>query len=230
MKQLICLLSSLLILFSCSSSPKDSNDNHFKVVEKVFDMFKGLQKSVEGGDSSELSVAKAHLKNQSRIAVYFVPPEKNTNWKWGYKEKELFLHSLESNKKTEKAFELIGLDNKSVDPGTLRTLAAQQGADALLLVRGSPNVQSHLNGKAFTYLLVIPTLFVNGNDVESTFTSQAVLWDVRKPFVHLGVESEGEWEMERPLAFRQKDRGLAKAKESSLMTLSRKINSQLDHL
>lgn len=109
-------------------------------------------------------------------------------------------------------------------------MAAQQGADTLLLVRGASQMEGGLNAKALSYIALVPMFFVEGNNVQSSFVTQAVLWDVRKPFVHLGVETEGDWSMERPLVFRQKERALTKSKEESLHSLSRKLNSEMNHL
>lgn len=66
--------------------------------------------------------------------------------------------------------------------------------------------------------------------MKSAFVTQAVMWDVRNAYVHLGTQSEGDWVMKRPLAFRQKDRALEKAKEESLLELQKRLSQQLGQI
>ena len=85
---------------------------------------------------------------------------------------------------------------------SLRILASQQGADALLLIQGMSEVETKTNEWAATYVALLPVFFVKRNKVEGTFLTQTVLWNVKGPYVHLGGQSEGEFSQKRPLASR----------------------------
>ena len=91
-------------------------------------------------------------------------------------------------------------------------------------------VETNANGVALFYIALVPMLFANGNDVRSAFVTQAVLWDVRNSYVHLGTQSEGDWDMKRPLAFRQNGRALEKAKKESLLQLQKRLSLQLGQI
>lgn len=216
----------MLLTLSCAS--KRPQDKGFQFAEKVFDIWKDFTKKEMTGKDSEISIKRDPLPQSFAMAIYFVPPEnKNQNWKWSRKEKEAFIESLTQTKRTSRVFEMINTIGKEGDLTSLRFMAAQQGAEALLLVQGAAMTETPMNAKALTYLVILPMLFVEGNNVKSTFVTQAVLWDVQKPYVHLGLETEGDWEMERPLIFRQKDRAIEKSKEESILELSRKLKMQI---
>lgn len=115
----------------------------------------------------------------------------------------------------EKIFELINTQGKGADLQALRYMSGQQGADALLLVRGTSVVNSDLNPKALSYLALVPMLFIEGNDVSASFITQAVLWDVWRlrgngrwsgplPFGNVTVQ----WRNQKPSLFRTSTRSL----------------------
>jgi hypothetical protein len=232
MRSFIFLLSFLLL--SACASKKQESDPGFGFAKKIFDIWKDVAKvdlPGAGPGGGEINIERSKLSHPYSMAVYFLPAtEKDQNWKWERSEKDKFLSGLEKEKGTSRVFELINTSGPVTELSDLRYMAAQQGADTLLLVRGLAHSESKLNGKAASYILLVPMAVVNGNTVDSNFTAQAVLWDVKRPYVHLGAEAEGDWEMQRPLFNRQSERGVRKSREEALSKLQQKIHHQVQKI
>lgn len=232
----IAFMFSILFLFltiSCASQKKES-DAGFGFAKKIFDIWKDVAKDQlpkGSGQGGEIQIDRTKLAKPYTMAIYFLPAtEKDQNWKWDRQEKDQLINTLEGAKETRRVFELINTGGGVSDLADLRYMAAQQGADALLLVRGVSATDSSVNGKALSYVLLIPMLVVKGNDVKGQFIAQAVLWDVKKPYVHFGSEAEGKWQMERPLIFRQKDRAVKKSREEAMKMLLLKVQREVQRL
>lgn len=230
------LLPFLLLSFfasSCASQKKES-DVGFGFAKKIFDIWKDVAKEQlprTGGGGGEINIDRAKLQMPYSMAVFFLPAtEKDQDWKWQRSEKDQFMASLDDEKNTSRVFELINTSGTVSELSDLRYMAAQQGADTLMLVRGLSNTKTPANGKAASYVLLLPMLAVKGNNVESTFTAQAVLWDVKKPYVHFGAEAEGDWQMQRPLLFRQTERAERKSREEAMMMLEKKVHKEVTRL
>ncbi|HXH31508.1 MAG TPA: hypothetical protein VNJ01_11890 [Bacteriovoracaceae bacterium] len=226
MKQMQITLLLLAFALSCTTR-RPSESQGSVIAEKFFDIFKEFTKHQKGTGPSQLTVKRSELPKSFTMAVAFAVPESQAqDWRWTREEKDFIIAALETSRKSSKVFELMKTSDVNNESEALRFMAAQQGADALLLIRGVSKVETNLNGKAFTYLAVLPMLFVEGNDIKSTFITQAVLWDVKTAIVHLGVETEGEWEMERPLLFNQKQRAIEKSRNLSVRNLTSKLNQK----
>lgn len=218
----------LLILFiTCSCARVTENKMKQDITKRLFDLFESTTAEISDGQIANIANRKAVLPENFNLAVHFKKPA-NEDWNWSQEDRREILSSIRNqDKKIGKTFELINTSGKDEELKSLRMMAAQQGADALLVVQGASEVNSEPNGMALTYIALVPMLFVNGNTVKSAFVTQAVLWDVRTSNVHLGAKSEGDYSMKRPLAFRQKDRAIEKAKEEALKDLRQELSKQL---
>lgn len=228
MKLLILILS--LWLHSCSSHKKEET-----FANKIFDLFKDFSKTVTESQQRINPADRPDLPSSYKVAVYFKDPDGKAKspqkWKWTQEDKDKVMSSIRSRKtKIGKVFELIDLGSEKSDAKSLRFMASQQGADALLMIQGMSEVESDPNGLALTYLAIVPAFFVNGNHVDGSFVSQAVLWDVEQPYVHLGVQNEGDYSHNRPIAFRQITRVIEKSKEESLNGLSDKLQKEFSQI
>jgi hypothetical protein len=223
-------LISLMVCFSCATAPKKPKSEGMVFAKKIFDIFENMANKQLNAvkDDKELSVTKASLPKTFDLAVYFIPAsEEKPRWFWERKTKDEVIAQLAESSRTRQVFELFPTRKQIKDPLELRQMAAQQGADALLLINGAASVATSANAKAISYVAILPIFFVEGNTVEGNFLSQAILWDVRKPIIHFGLESEGNWQMDRPLIFRQPERVLRKSQDASLEALSGKIRQRL---
>lgn len=213
------LLLCFLFFSSCSTQKKD-------LPERIIDLLEKQAKIVSDTVLEEKIDEEAKLPEHFNLAVYFRPSSRD-QWRWTQTDKQRVLTTVEGQKgdRIQRVFELINTSTAEgpVDTVSLRNMALQQGADALLLVQGVAEVATHLNPWAVSYLAIVPAFFVEGNDVSAVFLSQAILWDTRKSHVHLGVQSEGDWTMERPAVFKQEHRAIRKSKEEALNVLSSKL-------
>lgn len=220
----------VFFLFGCASK----ETRQVNIAEKVFDLIKDYQKSFGEKETIALMDDRKQLDRPVRMAVYFTHTAKNRelskNFNWTFEEKEKFIDALDKSPKISRVFELIRINGTDEDIRSLRLMAAQQGADTLLIVQGAYDVETNLNASALSYLLVLPVFFVKGNDVKGIFVAQALLWDVKTPIVHLGVQGEGVDVEKRPLAIRKPELVIENAREESLQILSRKINNELDFI
>lgn len=226
----ILFLSLFLFLSACSSQKKEET-----FANRIFDLFKDFSKTVTESQQRISPSERPALPASYKVAVYFKQPDGKAKspqkWKWTQEDKDKIMSSIRSQRtKIRKVFELIDLGSENIDAKSLRLMASQQGADALLLVQGLSEVESDPNGLALTYLAIIPAFFVNGNHVDGTFVTQAVLWDVAKPYVHLGVQNEGDYSHNRPIANRQISRVIEKSKEESLDGLTAKLQKEFSQI
>lgn len=218
----------LLLGTSCAVAPKDKMKND--IAKRLFELFDRHTAGLSDNQIAAVRDKRPELPKPFNMAVYFKQPDKKADWRWTREDKDGVLRTVGSKKSVKYAFELINTSGKDEELESLRMMSAQQGADALLVIQGVGEVETDANGLALSYIALVPMLFANGNDVESAFVTQAVLWDVRNAYVHLGTQSEGDWLMKRPLAFRQKDRALEKAKEESLQQLQKRLSMQLGQI
>ncbi|WP_408095536.1 hypothetical protein ACJVC5_10890 [Peredibacter sp. HCB2-198] len=216
----------LLALTGCSTTKKEDKLKN-EITQRLFDLWdKTIGDSVSDSKTASIANKKVELKRPFELAIYFKQPDKKEDWRWTREDKVFLQNKLDDNKNiVKRSFELINTAGTE-DIKALRTMAAQQGADALLIVQGKAEVESNLNAAGLSYVVLVPTLFANGNTVTSAFVTQAVLWDVRDSVVHLGSETEGEWKMKRPLFFKQEERAINKAKEESLLHLEEQLTKQ----
>ena len=224
MKQII--LCALLLSSACASRPESSTSG--KMVSQIFDFWKELRGKVSETTSEKIRVERVKLAKPIRIGTYFAPAIEK-RWDWRSDEKRIILNRLEKVNGVAEIRELYGLRSEDeVSPRELRERAAQQGLDALLIVQGEARTESDLNSKALTYVAILPTFFVNGNRVKSEFEAEAVLWDVRTSYVHTGAKGTGNWVMNRPLFFPQKERALRKSRNESLRNLAEELAPRLE--
>lgn len=219
----------LFLMMGCATQKKAH------IADRIFDLFEDYTKVISDAQIKRTAAEKPVLPAKFKTAVYFKEPDSQSRnpqeWKWTQKDKDFIINSLRSAKsKAGKVFELINTDKKQEDARNLRLLAAQQGADALLLIQGVSEVETDPNAMALTYVAILPAFFVNGNEVEGKFLTQALLWNVEEPFVHAGVQQEGEYVHKRPIAFRQIPRVIRKSKEESLAGLSEKLSKEISEI
>lgn len=201
------------------------------IADRIFDLFEDYTKVITDAQIRRSATERPELPKDAKIAVYFKeadPKSKSPQeWKWSQGDKEQVMNAMKNSPGNKgKIFELINTGAKSDDAKSLRLMASQQGADALLLVQGLSEVSTESNGLALSYIAVLPALFINGNTVEGTFITQALLWNVEQPYVHVGVQSEGDYKHKRPIAFRQIHRVIKKSKEDSLNGLTQKLQRE----
>lgn len=140
---------------------------------------------------------KAQLPKPFRLGIFWKDPVEGpapdqSFRRWGAEEKKELLSLAEAFSASEVSASFPILTEVGAEPSlsAVRVAAARQGADAVLVVSGAQETFVDTNAAAFSYLLLLPTLFVKGNDAEARFLARAQLIDVRNGFLYLAAEGE----------------------------------------
>lgn len=111
---------------------------------------------------------------------------------------------------------------------SIRLAAARQGADAVLLVNGAMDVDEHNNGWSTTYALLLPALFMPGNELDALYMTTASLWDVRNGFLYLTAESEATAHQTRAPLYIHESSAIAKARREAMEGLRDELIPRLE--
>jgi hypothetical protein len=176
----------------------------------------------ESGPTSvqEALDTRPQLRLPARVAVYFAPPSGRggPDWRWTGADKRALL-SVAEGLRTDRVADLFVLPELLLtghDLRSARIAAARLGADAVLLVRGTTDVDARFRPLDLTvvWALLGPTRR------ESLFVVQSVLYDVANEAVYLTAEAEGARRETRPAAWVDEERAIEKAKREALEHLA----------
>ena len=156
------------------------------------EMLRGDQPKYDDKEIKEAFNKKPNLKKPFRLGIYFKSSPKST-WRWTEQDKAIFdelTNELKNNGTLSTVFPIMdSLVNEDSLKG-IRLVAAKHQADAVLIISGATEVDRYINSWGWTYILILPTLFVPGSEVDTLFMAQASLWDVRNEYLYLTAESE----------------------------------------
>jgi len=190
MKKIIHTFSILFILFLTGCSSTGFNRGALQ-----------KQLSVKSPVVNDAEIAKAlklkpNLPRPFKVGVYFAPPKGHYNqqdWRWETKDKEIFLEIPKELKNTELISEVFQISQATMigdDLQSIRLAAAKHGADAVLVITGTADVDRYNNSLGFTYILLVTAFFIPGSEVDALFMTNATLWDVRNEYLYLTAEAE----------------------------------------
>lgn len=115
-----------------------------------------------------------------------------------------------------------GNDRKSI-----RFAAARAGADAVLIVQGTSDIDRYNNALGYSYILLVTPLFIPGTQVDGLFMINATMWDVRNEFLYMSAEAEGTAKQTQPAAFIDEKRIIKAAKADALGALKKELYAHL---
>jgi hypothetical protein len=98
----------------------------------------------------------------------------------------------------------------------IRLAAAQQGADAVLVVRSVNGTDEYLNPASFLYITIVGAWIVPGSDVDALVMLRGAMWDVGNSYLYVAVESEGESHLVKPSMLLDKSEAIDAAKKNAL--------------
>lgn len=180
---------------------------------------------------------KVNLPKPFTIAVYFKSPPQTDGggtWRWTLKDKTKFVEKMREAVSPEVVSNIFIMENNannSADLKDLRLSAAQYGADAMMVVQGVTDTHRTRTPWASSYVLVLPALFVNGNQVQTYFNMQASLWDVRNEMLYLTMSSEGDDLEKYPAALWKEDAVyMEKTKQMALSNMVQDMQKNLSAL
>lgn len=192
---------SIVIISGCASS---RGFNREKLREDMNE-----QAIVTEQDINKALSLKPQLPKPFKIGVFFKEPESHGRWNdpkwhWTDEDKNKILSAADSLKASNQVSDIFVISDATIsktDLKSLRLAAAQHGADALLVVSGTNDLDRYVNGWGWTYIALAPALFVPASVTDSLFMARAAMWDVRNEFLYLTADSESLKELTRPAAF-----------------------------
>jgi hypothetical protein len=171
---------------------------------------------------------KPQLPKPFKLAVYFKNPSGTdaSRWRWTGEDKNKILSLAEQMKEAGEISDVFAINDDLVYNSDLRNVryaAAEHGADAVLVVSGANDVDSYNNMWAWTYVALLPALFVPGNESDVLFMVRAVMWDVRNEFLYMSAEAESEKSHPHPAAFIREREVVQAAKAEAIDKLREQI-------
>ena len=174
-KLLLVLLS--LGLFSCATSTGFNRDS--------------LKAELGVKHSSTIESMAAEKPTASapfRLGIYFVP-SKSQDWSWHEEDKQRLVEFFKGE-----AYENLITEVKVIKYGASALIDIQnqvaKEVDTLLVISGVASVDSYINDYAYSYFLILPLLFVPGNERDVLFMAKAQLFDVHNAFEYMKASSE----------------------------------------
>ena len=98
----------------------------------------------------------------------------------------------------------------------IRLAAAQQGADAVLVIRSVNGTDEYLNPASLLYITIVGAWIVPGSDVDALVMLRGAMWDVGNSYLYVTVESEGESHLVKPSMLLDKNDAIDAAKKNAL--------------
>lgn len=227
-KQLLLVLA--LISAGCASS---RGFNRGELREQL-----NGKTEVSDADIAKVLATKAQLPKPFRLGIYFKDPVAkhqydHPKWKWTDEDKNKILKLAEKMKTIGEISDVFPISDATVtssDLKSLRLAAARHGADALLIVTGINDVDSYTNNWGWTYIALVPALFVPASVNDSLFMAKAAMWDVRNEFLYMTAESESLKSETKPAAFTDERKITFDAKTDAMDKLSGEISKLIEGL
>jgi len=150
----------------------------------------GSELQTNNSSIQEILNRKAQLPPNFRLAIYFqgksysrIGDYRN----WSPENKEVILNAAQQWEDAGVAGDIYLLSESLIENHhmiSIRRAAAQTGADALMIVQGSFDIETEPNNLALSYPLILPTFLVPGTDSSCQFLAHVSVWDVRNEFLY----------------------------------------------
>ena len=166
------------------------------------------------GKAAEVLQRKPQLSLPFRLGVFLRPQAgrarlaadntrsvRPAEWRWDREDERTVLFWTEAIKREgiiSDAFIIPSSRVSGFDLEGLRQEAAENGADAILLISGISDVERYANYLSLLYLSGVGLWMVPGTNVDSLFLMDGAMWDVKGQYLYLRVESEGLSSSEGP--------------------------------
>ena len=186
---------------------------------------------VDDEEIAKILAKKPNLPKPFKLALYFNSPVhtgvEKPNWRWSESDLGL-VHRVAEQLKSEglisQVFPIVGSIVKDEDLRSIRIAAAKHGADAVMIVSGASSVDRYTNSWAWTYMFLVPALFVAGSEADTLFLTSAAMWDVRNEYLYLTAEAEAVVHDTYVPVFGKRQRDMVnEAKHQALNRLAEKI-------
>jgi hypothetical protein len=195
------------------------------------------QKVITEEDIQKTLSLQPQLPSPFKLAIYFAQPKTNryygSLWNWRSEDKDTIIATSDALKSKGTINEAIVINEDIVegnDNRAIRMAAARAGADAVLIVRGTSDIDRYNNTLGYSYALIVTPLFIPGTVADGLFMVTASMWDVRNQYLYLSSEAEGSARQTRPAVFIEEGQLIKAAKSDALTALSKEISVRLTKL
>ncbi|WP_020475535.1 hypothetical protein [Zavarzinella formosa] len=188
--------------------------------------------TVTDEEITKIRALRPQLSFPCKIAVHM--SDEGDSWRWSQQDKQ----SLETWAKTlvdagiasDVFFISDMFADKSSNLLSLRVAAAKYGADALLTIKGTTQVDEYINPAAAFNLTVVGGYIIPGSHRDALFMTRGALVDVGNGYLYATAESEGEGKIIRPTFIIDKKDAIAKAKEVALQNFGEEMTKRIRRL
>ena len=177
---------------------------------------------------AEALARRPQLPDRVRVGVWFREPADGA-WRWQFEDRERVIAAAEEVEDVD-LFPISRGFVESEDLRGLRLAAARHGAHAILVVEGRPDQQTSDNGWVATYPLLLPIFFAPAQELDTRFSIDVAMYDVRNGFLYATVEAEALEEQQRAHVWIDRDGGIREAKRRALEHLHTELAERLAHL
>lgn len=183
--------------------------------------------AVKPEDMAKISENKQSLTFPIRMAVFFDSSNKSGKWRWDWdwtkEDYEILLTIKNELKDFEVLSEMLYLSESAVNGWGLddiRAAGARYNADVVMIVRGSPDVDSYMNSWSMLYLTVLGMWIAPGSNRDALFSAESVLWGTKNGKLYLSLEVEETGSVQKPLIYINDRQSIKIAKKKALEKLA----------
>jgi rhombotail lipoprotein len=131
--------------------------------------------------------------DRGRLAADNTRSVRPAEWRWDREDRQTILFWTEALKREgiiSDAFIIPSSLISGSDLEGLRQEAAENGAGAILVISGISDVERYANYLSLLYVSGVGLWMVPGTNVDSIFLMDGAMWDVKRQYLYLRVESE----------------------------------------
>jgi len=193
------------------------------------------QREITDEEIKKAMEAKPQLPRPFKHALHFASPPKpewyyRAQWLWTGEDKDRVLKALYPLRASGAVSELMVIPDAVIEGAgnkAVRLAAARVGADAVLMIRGTADLDRYNNALGSLYILLVTGAFIPGTEVDGLFIVNAAMWDVGNDFLYLGAEAEGLEHKTGPAFFVDDEQILKVAKGKALDRLVADVEKRL---
>lgn len=116
------------------------------------------------------------------------------------------------------------------DLKAIRLAAAQQGADAVLIIRSAAEVDRYMNFSSILYVTVVGLWIVPGSDADALVLMRGAMYDVANAYLYATVEAEGQSHTYGPSMLLEDKDAIAVAQRTALGNFGPELVKHLEAL
>lgn len=151
---------------------------------------------------------------------------------WREEDKQKILSWGEQLKQAGVVSDMFIIPNvfEKKDLKDIRLAAAQQGADAVLVIVSASDTDNYLNPASVLYLTIVGAWVIPGSDVDALVMLRGGVWDVGNSVLYASAESEGQAHAIGPAMLLENKNTVEQAKQKALDDFGPELVKHLEAL